>query len=305
MLKIETVFDSYICVSASPQNTINLEVPIQALQRALKSAFGASSAQIRLTKKDNVPMLSLTIVTSSFAHGNGVVARPTVHNASGVDEEFGEFDFSLDFEEEGFGGSLRERETIVTQDIPVKVLTMQTVEGLLEPRTQEPDVHIYLPNLAQVKSISERFTRLSMTSKSGSSTASPRLELSANMHGSFKIAIKTDALAISSVWSGLTHPELDPTIYENGTEGVQNHPSAKMKELGGPDGQNEAGWSKVRIDGKDWSRVLSVGRLSARVIACFINETGLILYVYLPSEEEGADESCLTVSLCQLVRSLF
>ena len=298
VLKIDTVFDAYTCVSASPQNTINLEVPIQALQRALKSALGASSAQVRLTKKGNIPMLSLTIVTSSFARGNGVVARPPAYNASGVDEEFGEFDFNVDFEEEGFGGSLRERETVVTQDIPVKVLTAQTVEGLLEPRTQEPDVHIYLPNLAQVKSISERFTRLAMSSKSASSsTASPRLELSANMHGSFKIAIKSDALAISSVWTGLTHPELDPSIYENGTEGIQSHPSVRMKELGGADGQNEAGWSKVRIDGKDWSRVLSVGRLSARVIACFINEMGLILYVYLPSEDEGADESCLTVSV--------
>ena len=30
----------------------------------------------------------------------------------------------------------------------------------------------------------------------------------------------------------------------------------------------EAGWAKVRIDGKDWGRVLSVGRLSPKVVAC-------------------------------------
>ena len=237
-------------------------------------------------------------MTSSLAPGSGVVSSSTQHIASGVDEEYGEFDFSMALEDAGFGGSLRDRETIITQDVPVKVLAMHVVEGLLEPRTQEPDVHIYLPNLAQVKSISERFTRLAANEKTGTSTsANPRLELSANMHGSLKIAIKTDALSISSVWTGLSHPELDPALYENGTEGVQNHPSVRMKELGGPDGRNEAGWSKVFIDGKDWSRVLSVGRLSARVIACFINEMGLILYVYLPNENDAADESCLTVSL--------
>ena len=30
----------------------------------------------------------------------------------------------------------------------------------------------------------------------------------------------------------------------------------------------ETGWAKVRIDARDWGRVLSVGRLSPRVVAC-------------------------------------
>jgi len=173
---------------------------------------------------------------------------------------------------------------------------MQAVEGLHEPRTQEPDVHIYLPNLLQVKSISERFSRLALATKGSSGTGpSPRLELSANMHGSFRIAIQTDALSIQSVWTGLSNPELDPGHYTEGSQEVREHPSNRMKELGGSDGQNEAGFSKVRIDGKDWSRVLSVGRVAARVIACFVNDTGLILYVYPPAEEDGSEESCLTV----------
>ena len=298
VLKIDTVFETYTIQSASPQNTINLEVPIQALQRALKSALGATSVQIRLTKKDNLPMLSLTIISNSFSSGNSVVAKPSASVASEVDE-YGEFDFNTDLDDVGFGasgGPPRERETIITQDIPVKVLTMQSVEGLHEPRTQEPDVHIYLPSLMQVKSISERFIRVAMATKGGSATGpAPRLELSANMHGSFKISVTTDALSISSVWSGLANPELDPSHYENGSQVVRDHPSVRMKELGGPNGENEAGWSKVRIDGKDWSRVLSVGRLGARVIACFMNETGLILYVYPSNEDDGGEESCLTV----------
>ena len=299
-LKIDTIFDTYLCASASPQNTINLEVPIHALQCALKTAVGATSAGIRLTKKDNVPMLSLTIEANSFSGGNGVVANAGSAGMSGRDE-YGEYDFDEGTENFSFGaaanGGPRERKTVITQDVPVKVLSMAAVEGLHEPRTQEPDVHIYLPGLATVKSISERFTRLAIGEKAGSSSIGPRLELSANMHGSLRIAVKTDELAISSVWTGLVNPELDPSHYADGAEGIQNHPSTRMKELGGPDGRNEAGWSKVRIDGKDWSRVLSVGRLSVRVIACFMNETGLILYVYLPNEDDAGDESCLTVSL--------
>ncbi|KPI41782.1 Checkpoint protein hus1 [Cyphellophora attinorum] len=293
-LKLDTVFENYIIQSAAEKNTINLEVPIQALQRALKSALNATSVQIRLTKKDNVPMLSLTIVTNSITSGNGVVAPGS---SARISDEYGDFDLAEDIE--GFGdGSVitgRERETLITQDVPVKVLAQQTVAHLHEPITPPSDVNIFLPSLAQVKSVSERFTKLALaTTKSSTSTAAPRLELSANMHGTFKIAITTDALSISSKWTGLTHPELEPSMFENGSQGVRDDPSTKKKELGGADGQNPAGWTTVRIDGKDFNRVLSVGRLNSRVIATFIPEHGLVLYVYLPNDENPAEESVLT-----------
>lgn len=244
-------------------------------------------------------MLSLTIVTNSFSSGNNVVTAPTRDNGNPDDFDFDQ-DHDLSSSSAAPGGGrhgARERETIITQDIPVKVLSMEVVERIHQPRTQEPDVNIYLPPLAQIKTVSERFTRLAMATSKASSSSNPRLELSANMHGSLKISVKTDALNITSRWTGLSNPELDPTQFQDGEEGVRNHPSTRMKELGGPTGEDEAGWSKVRIDAKDWSRVLSVGRVSARVIACFINDGGLVLYVYLPNDENGSeDESCLTVS---------
>jgi HUS1 checkpoint protein len=265
VLRIEAIFETYTIQSAAEHNTINLEVPIQALTRALRSAVGATSAQLRLTKKDNVPLLSLTIVSNTFGSGAGAVAVPGTNGLAGGDE-FGDSDFYDEFEEGAFGGgsgASRERETVITQDVPVKVLAMQVVEGLHEPRTQEPDVNIYLPNLQQVKSISERFIRLALATKSGSASGvAPRLELSANMHGSLKIALRTDALSISSMWTGLVNPELDPANIEGGSQGIRDHPSTRMKTLG-PDH-----WARVRVDAKDFARVLSVGRLGARVIAC-------------------------------------
>lgn len=127
------------------------------------------------------------------------------------------------------------------------------------------------------------------------------------MHGSLKLAIATDALRISSVWSDLVNPPLDPAQMSQSE--IEQLPSERMRALGSDD---EAGWAKVRIDARDWSRVLSVGRLSPKVVACelyyacdctlcanrrigFIHETALILYVYLPGSWNGED-SCLTVS---------
>jgi HUS1 checkpoint protein len=191
----------------------------------------------------------------------------------------------------------RDRETIVTQDIPIRVLTADSVEGIHEPRVREPDAHIILPSLIQLKAISDRFTKLAIATSTGTANRgassmanAPKLELAANMHGSLKLSISTDALNISSVWTGLNNPELDPRQVEDGEDGLEEHPSTKLKAAG-PDA-----WSTVRIDGRDWGRVLSVGRLGGRVIACFADEHALILYVYLSNYDDGADESVLTVN---------
>ena len=123
-----------------------------------------------------------------------------------------------------------------------------------------------------------------------------------------RIGVETPSLKIESKWEGLTNPELDPEQVEGGEEGVRGHASTRMKEREG-----EEAWSVVRVEGRDWGRVLGVGRLGGRVIACkhvlyltrwsqyltcgsditgFCHEHALILYVYLSSDDT---ESVLTV----------
>ena len=70
-------------------------------------------------------------------------------------------------------------------------------------------------------------------------------------------------MKIESKWEGLTNPELDPEQVEGGEEGVRGHASTRMKEREGVEA-----WSVVRVEGRDWGRVLGVGRLGGRVIAC-------------------------------------
>ncbi|GES62926.1 Hus1-like protein [Aspergillus terreus] len=278
-LPVDAIFEESTYTLQSNSGVINLEVPVGALHRALRSAAAATSAQLRLTKKGNVPLLALTVLASSWTTGSNAlgIADPT----TGSDTT-------------AAANGPRERETVISQEIPVKVLHESAVEGLHEPRCRDPDVHIILPSLIQLKSISERFTKLAADAKGAGAGAgagaagAPRLELSANMHGSLKLAIATDALRISSVWSDLVNPALDPGQLSQSQ--IEQLPSERMRGLGEND---EAGWAKVRIDGKDWGRVLSVGRLSPKVVACFIHETALVLYVYLPSSWNGED-SCLT-----------
>lgn len=247
----DTIFnDTFTLESGLANNAINLEVPLTHLHRALKSAqnANASSASIRLTKKAGVPLLSLTITTSSLS------SHVTSNDASDLDNR-------------------PDRETVVTQDIPVRVLSEQSVAGLHEPLCREPDVHIMLPDLSRLKSISDRMTKLALGKKA---STGPRLVLKANMHGCLSLALEMDDYVIRSVWTGLTNPELDPEALAEGARAVEEHPSTRMKRVGDAEGLSTEGWATVRVEGRDWGKVLGVGRLGGRVIACESRGHGLL-----------------------------
>ncbi|KAL9053918.1 MAG: hypothetical protein Q9162_004491 [Coniocarpon cinnabarinum] len=298
VLSIDSIFDSYFLQSASESNTINLEVPLQPLIRALRSTVPANatgstldqSATIRLTKKDNIPTLCVTLVLKT-------PVRSTLPS-TGDDPNAG----VTGYDSANLPVFSRDRSTSIAQDVPIRVLSPQQVAGLHEPRCREPDVHILLPSLAQLKAVSDRFIRLaSSSSVSGSVPSSrraakpPRLTLSANMHGTLRIGLSTQHLSINSTWSNLTNPSLDPANVPGGEDGVANHPSTRMRELP-PDDENA--WATVHVDAKDWGRVLSVGRVGdgVRVVACFCDGFALVLYVYLPSgmDDSGGDDCVLT-----------
>ncbi|KAI1762695.1 Hus1-like protein [Hypoxylon sp. FL1150] len=291
-LSMDFIFDNYALQSQEQNNVINLELPLGPLQRALRSALNGTSASIRLTKKDGIPVLSMTITTTAAPtkEAQGVTRFGGVNqNVSGR----GQDDEDGIFMQEPLETSLhREREKIITQDIPVRVLHPDTVETIMQPKVREPDVHIQLPPLLQLKAISDRFTKLAVAEKTSTSSTnpasiSPKLELSANMHGGLRLRLDTDTLQVESEWAGLENPELDPSLL---TCALEDHPSTRFKEAG-PDK-----WATVRVDGKDWSKVLSVGRLEGRVIACFADDHALIIYVYIPQYDEtgSAEDSVVT-----------
>ncbi|KAI1801644.1 Hus1-like protein [Daldinia bambusicola] len=319
---MDFIFDNYALQSAEPNNTINLELPLTPLQRALKSAINGSSASIRLTKKDGIPVLSMTVTTTvkepqGAARLGGISVNPLGGSGgSGIRGGGGGGNYDNDdedgiFAQEPLETNLRrEREKIVTQDIPVRVLHPDTVETIMQPKVREPDVHIQLPPLLQLKAISDRFTKLAVASRTSSSSSaaaaltaagaaiggassssssssySPKLELSANMHGGLRLRLDTDSLHVESRWAGLENPELDPAQLPCALE---DHPSTRFREAG-PDK-----WATVRVDGRDWSKVLSVGRLEGRVIACFADDHALIMYVYVPQyDDTGAEDSVVT-----------
>ncbi|KAL9003895.1 MAG: hypothetical protein Q9188_003257 [Gyalolechia gomerana] len=273
MAKRDSIFEDYVIQSATPNNTINLQVSLTHLNRALRSALTASTASLRLTKKDNIPLLSLTILTNtitSFRKPNQSLDPQPLPSDSNNQNAANDDSASV---ADGPASTTiaplpQDRETTITQSIPVTVLAPASVANIHEPRCREPDVHILLPPLLQLKSISERFTRLALPSTtkgnvSNTESTSTRLIISASPYGELKIGVQTSALKIESKWSGLANPELDPGQVDGGEEGVREHASTKFKERA-----REEAWATVRVEGRDWGRVLGVGRLGGRVVAC-------------------------------------
>ncbi|KAL8639369.1 MAG: hypothetical protein Q9228_003586, partial [Teloschistes exilis] len=221
----DSIFEDYIIESATANNIINLQVSLAHLNRALRSAITASSASLRLTKKNDIPVLSLTILTTTLA-------TPFARNPI-TSLENGRSEHPRHVPSEALGDndsiahaptvSAFDRETTIMQSIPVTVLNPITVANIHEPTCREPDVHIMLPSLLQLKSVSERFVRLASPSPSPSptstttkanasssfsnadttSSSSSRLTLSASPFGELKIGVATSALRIESKWEGL------------------------------------------------------------------------------------------------------
>lgn len=234
-LTVPTLFTDYR-ISSANNNIINLELPLPALHRALRSCAAAVDAVLRLTKRaaDNAPILCLSITTSAPG-GVGHV--------------------------------------LVTQEIPVRVLSAASADVYKEPRAPDADVNIFLPSLAGMKGVAERFLKV-VQAEGGEG----RILLAANGRGEFRMRVEVlGVVKVESVWRELQNPVL---------EGAEEGSTAATAD---------GSWKEVRVDGKEWCRVLRVSALARRAVACITSGSSLVLYVFL-TEEGDPDLTVVTVS---------
>lgn len=203
----KTIFDDYRIASAA-QDTINLEVNLDHLQRALRSAVNSSDVTMRLTKRDGFPLLT--------------------------------------FEIHRYNGS------VITQDLHVRVLSAGFVSTIKEPRCPEPDVHIVLPELNNLRYVTDRFKVLA-----------DKLILVANMNGEMTLKAETDAVRVESSWKNLVNPELNAEQLPD-----EQQPATQLRD--------KAEFARIKVDSRDWANMLKVYTVAKRAIACLWE--GLSLY---------------------------
>ncbi|TPX36074.1 hypothetical protein SeMB42_g03916 [Synchytrium endobioticum] len=116
----DVIFEEMKIESAN-NNEIWLEVSGEFLHKALKSSERANDVTLKLTKKDDLPVLSFICQNQSRT-----------------------------------GKTLT-----VVQDVPVRVMTPQQTRELTEPVFGNADVYIILPALSNVRAITDRMKSLS------------------------------------------------------------------------------------------------------------------------------------------------
>ncbi|KAJ2329043.1 Checkpoint protein hus1 [Coemansia sp. RSA 2681] len=115
-IAVDALFGEYQ-IESIHNNEIYLEFNIDNLQRALRSTQGgALGVTLKLTKKQGLPVLSLTIRSQSVTG----------------------------------------REVSLCQDVPVRMLTPAQMDAIREPMVPDGQVHIMMPPLNNVRSIAER-----------------------------------------------------------------------------------------------------------------------------------------------------
>ncbi|KAJ3289563.1 hypothetical protein HK104_007379 [Borealophlyctis nickersoniae] len=221
----DRIFEAYHIESAAENNSIWMELSGELFVRALKSSQQASDVTMKLTKKQNLPTLSFSITNQSRS------GKPV----------------------------------LLVQDVPIRVLSVREAEELKEPVIVDYQVHILLPQLHHVRTITERMKAIGT-----------HLLVSANMSGEFTLKVETDAVKVETFFKNLINPELDPSQVD-----VSEQPSMN---------RNPHTFAEVRVDVRDFAKFLHSSVINPRnVVCCIIEGIGLMLYVYLGEGTDGDD----------------
>ncbi|KAJ1874595.1 Checkpoint protein hus1 [Coemansia sp. RSA 1722] len=225
-VSISALFADYRIESAH-SNEIYLEFSIDNLQRALKSAQGALQTTLKLTKKQQLPVLSLIIQNQSTTG----------------------------------------RELVLTQDVPVRVLTPLQMESIREPMVPDGQVHIMMPPLNSVRSVAERMK-----------TMGDRVAVAANKSGEVRIRVANDLVDITTHFKGLENLSYDST---------QQQQQSVDREA--------ALFYTAVVDMKNFLRFLQSYHVAPKnIVCCIIENHALVFYVYIGSTGYGSGSGLLT-----------
>lgn len=145
-------------IQSNANNVINLEVSTEPLSQALRSASAAQDVVIKLAKKNDQPVFSFEAQTESR----------------------------------------QGKKMLVTHDVRITVMKTADMEQVKEPLCPQPDLHLILPPLKDLRTIVEHMQRLSDV-----------VAISATHRGELVLAIQTDDVRVSTGWEGCLRPTIE------------------------------------------------------------------------------------------------
>jgi len=202
-------------IQSNSNNEITMRIGSEALLQALKSALTSPEVILKLAKKNDIALLS--------------------------------FDITIQ--------TRQNKKVSVVQDVKIEVFKPADADKLKEPMCPEPDVHIVLPPLSKIRTVTDHLRQLSDV-----------MGISANAAGHLKLFIETDTVKVVTEWTGCEGP---PSIEKDDDE--PRDPEAYASTL---------------VPIKSFLKFLSSHAISSSTIACICHKCCLIMYVYIGEQGE-------------------
>ncbi|KAL7413406.1 cell cycle checkpoint [Mrakia frigida] len=164
------------------------------------------------------------------------------------------------------GDTKRGRPPRLIHEHHIKVLKPNEIELLREPLCPEPDIHILLPPLATVRTVTEHLAKLS-----------PHLTISANMGG--KLTFKAGqneakGVEVETEWGGLKVPSV---VNSSGDGSQQQQPERS---------EDPSHFFSTQVSVKSLLRFLHAHSIMGSTVACICEGHSLIMYLYIGEHEE-------------------
>jgi len=138
----------------------------------------------------------------------------------------------------------------IVQDLPVKLMSAAQLNNYVEPHLGDPEVHIMMPPLRNLRPVVEKMK-----------TLSEHLYLKANMGGVLKVTADSNSITVETTYENLEHPHIE------GREPPPADPSIVCE---------------VKVDIKKFVRFLHVYLIAPHnVILCLVKGKAVVLHVLL------------------------
>ncbi|TYJ55504.1 hypothetical protein B9479_003776 [Cryptococcus floricola] len=236
-VKTGTLFEGYR-IESNMNNEIWVEVNLDALHRVLKSADTA------VGDGKSEAFLSDAEVTLKLGKNN---SQPI-------------WSFGVR------GYTATRKQMCITHEINVKILSARRQQELEEPLCPQPDIHVILPNLLDLRNVVARMGHLG-----------DDMEVSANHEGKLELSVKGGAVNLATTWKELRLPSVngESSFYPEGEE-VTPPPAP-------PDSQ----MFSTTVTVKGLLKFLTSHCISQDAIMCICEDHCVITYVYIGPIEDA------------------
>ncbi|ODN81310.1 HUS1 checkpoint protein [Cryptococcus wingfieldii CBS 7118] len=232
-VKTGTLFEGYR-IESNMNNEIWVEVNLDALHRVLKSADTA------VGDGKSEAFLSDAEVTLKLGKNN---SQPI-------------WSFGVR------GYTATRKQMCITHEINVKILSARRQQELEEPLCPQPDIHVILPNLLDLRNVVARMGHLG-----------DDMEVSANHEGKLELSVKGGAVNLATTWKELRLPSV------NG--------ESSFSEVTPPPAPPDSQMFSTTVTVKGLLRFLTSHCISQDAIMCICENHCVITYVYIGPIEDA------------------